>query len=348
MILMKVICLILLSFLTSLSFASGPRVVLMSSLKTPRVWYRSSDWKIEKSLEKIFNRAFEDTSYEIVIKEKASPKDLRSELQNPNNIAIFWVSHASAFQSDLPGVSSEGKVLDVELNNVADLFKDIHPNQRFLALIGCEASELLKRFDRSGFYSLHKNFKYTSFSRKIDARSGLKKAILESEDILGMLETKPRRVGRRRSFYKIPKVVEEHKYIESFIESKTCDFPIEGIELFLTRESENAMSASQVLLNGELIHFFDETNMGRKQFAKVVVSKKSLRKPLKLTLNSMKDFSLERQNLGLLTIESDRLMGNWKLFQDRIQRPIGLTKNLYRYQGEISQFYDQFFKYRCQ
>ena len=62
----------------------------------------------------------------------------------------------------------------------------------------------------------------------------------------------------------------------------------------------------------------------------------------------MKDFSLERQNLGLLTIESDRLMGNWKLFQDRIQRPIGLTKNLYRYRGEIPQSYDQYFKYRCQ
>ena len=94
--------LFLLSFMASAS--QKPRVVLLSSLKTPKIWYHSKDWKIEKPLKNIFHQAFDETDYEVIIKERVEPGELREELLNPLNMAVFWISHAAGLSSSSSGI----------------------------------------------------------------------------------------------------------------------------------------------------------------------------------------------------------------------------------------------------
>ena len=334
--------LFLLSFMASAS--QKPRVVLLSSLKTPKIWYHSKDWKIEKPLKNIFHQAFDETDYEVIIKERVEPGELREELLNPLNMAVFWISHAAGLSSSSSGISTKGAVLDIEPRNVASLFKDIHPNLHYLALIGCDGLDIINHFIDEGYLRDNINLKMTSFDRKIDARKGLRKAIRESEGILGDLKTYKRRIGRRNRVFKKNELFNSSQYIKDFYRNNICEQE-EVIELTLTREVRKDTPASVVFLNGFPIHHFPKSSGEIEQSKNVKVSSTLFQLNNKISHDSLKDFSKKRIELGRLSISSHYLDGDWDLFSTSTGRAIGISRNLYRFKGIVV---DQKFDFRHQ
>ena len=306
----------------SLSFsalADKPRVVLLSSLETPRIWYHSSSWKIEKPLRNIFKRAFSKTEYDIVIKERVTPKQLREELLNPLNIALFWVSHSAGSTSSRTGINKKGIILDYYSHNVASLFKEVHPNLRYLALVGCDAKSLLESYESEGLYRDSKKLKLFSFDKKVDARRGLRKAIRDSERSLGRLKKKIR-----------PVIDDETSIVDDFTDNYQCRYEEEVAQFEFVRTTKNKAQPALLKLNGYPLHVFEDLTDEREQVVRVNVPTRMIKFPMKLSLDSLKDFARQKIDLGLLEIRSQDIDGQWSLFSRANGTPVGVSRNLYR------------------
>ncbi len=307
----------------------------MSSLDTPDIWYHSNDWEIEEPLRKIFKKAFKATDYNIVIKEKATPTQLRDELLNPNNIAVYWVSHAAGSDSVSTGVVSSSAVVDYYFNDVKDLFKEVHPNMRFLGLIGCNAEGTIKKFYSEGHYQDNPLLKIHSFDKKIDARTGLRRSIKSSAEKLGELKTRQVRIGGRLKKRTLSQLINSANSIKNFHETKTCNIQKQGHEIIVTRVLSEDSAQATLFVGEKLLGYFPEGKAGETQELKVYLSEELANNPqkIKFKLDSLKFYSTEKLNLGRLDFESS-FQGDWKLFARRNGEPIGYTSNLYRYRGD--------------
>ena len=276
--------------------AYTPNVVLISSLETPDIWYRSNSWEVEDSLEKIFNSAFEKTDYNIVVIEKATPSDLRRELLNPDNMAVFWVSHAGLENNINSGIVNNGTVIDYYANDVVNLFKEIHPNMRFLGLIGCKAKNTINRFYSEGHYDDNENLKIHSFEKIVGARSGLKKSIKASAEKLGTLKKVQRKVGPKNSTVKertLPEFIDSKNFIQEFSDTKSCGSKKLGHKIIVRRTLNQESTQALLLVDEKIVGYFPEAKVGEVQEIEVYVSPKYAKSPkkIKFKLDSLKYFS---------------------------------------------------------
>ncbi len=348
---MKTLTILLLIILGAFADAK-PNVVLISSLDTPDIWFHSDDWEIEKPLKKIINKGFKDTDYNIVVIEKATPTQLRNELLNPNNIALFWVSHAAGSSNVASGVMSSSAVVDYYFNDVKVLFTEVHPNMKFLGLVGCNAQGTIEKFYEEGHYANNPSLQIHSFDKKVDARTGLKKSIKESSPKLGFLKQRAYKfpTGSRRVRYRdLPIIIEEQDAITNFYETQVCNLQYRGHKVSVTRELEKDADQAALLMNDKLMGYFEAAKAGESQTIDVYIPNEFLTSTakLKFKIDSLKFFSKERVELGRLSFESD-FSGRWELFARRNGEPLGYTSNLYRYKGTINELEaTQYSKFNC-
>ncbi len=308
--------------------ALAARVVLLSSLDTPKIWYHSKDWEIEEPLEKIFLKHFKKSGYEIVIKEKVDQETLWKELHNPENIALFWVSHAKEQTQLTDGISNDAAVVDYYGNDVKDLFKNVHPNMKFLSLVGCNAESLINNYKSSGEYSNNPNLRVHSFDKKIDARKGLRKSIKASAKSLGFYKNT---FGKGGQIYSTPEVQ------NSFSSNIACLAKEEVFEISIERYTNQAGPSVALKINSKILTMLPKSAAGELNNYKFFVPSSLIKSPsdLKITIDSNQFYSSERIELGEFTITPVNFLGKWKLFAKKDGTPIGITKNLLRYSGEI-------------
>jgi len=137
---------LLLFFITySLASYAKPAVVLLVSLNNPkhRPIFRTQDWSLSENLIQYFKQKLGAIPYDLVVINNATDENLHQELTNPKNIALFWISHAGSFQNGDDGLGVEDLILDKEGKNLKDIFKRIHPNLRYLSILGCKARPIL-------------------------------------------------------------------------------------------------------------------------------------------------------------------------------------------------------------
>ncbi|EQC46905.1 hypothetical protein [Bacteriovorax sp. Seq25_V] len=332
---------ILLFFLLSLNVFAA-RVVLLSSVETPKIWYHSKDWKIEDSLEKIFHKSFKKSGYEIIIKEKVDQQTLWEELHNPDNIALFWVSHAKAESQLANGITNDAAVVDYFGNDVKDLFRSVHPNMRYLGLIGCNAKSLLQTFKENGDYNSNPNLITHSFDKKIDARKGLRQSIKNSAKSLGIYKKNRKKDG---FIYSTPSI------LSLFSENRMCEQETSVYEVKITRTSDVDVESVAVKVNSKVLAILPAMSANDIQDVKVFIPSSivSTKHDLKITIDSNKYYSATRLDLGQFDFQAVNFIGNWKLFAKKDGTPIGITKNLYQYKGKVPEIESTTLKslYQC-
>jgi len=334
--------LLLATFIISSMTWAAPNVVLLSSLDTPKIWYHSKKWKIEKTLNKIFYKRFKNSGLNIVIKEKVDQETLRKELLNPNNIAVFWVSHAKDSQQISSGVSSDAAIVDYYGVDVKNHFKNIHPNMRYVGLVGCNAANLLKEYREQGHYNSNKDLYIHSFDKKVDARIGLRKSIRKSAKKIGKL---------KKRLLATPRVIGFSSVFNEFNSNRACLETQKGFKVAVTRELTEDAPAAAVKINNKILHVFASAQAGDIQNAEIYVQPNLdniNRNSFKVTIDTNLFSGMKKLYLGDFDFSSS-WNGKWKIFAKRDGTPLGVTKNLYRFIGKTPELEAQesFRPYEC-
>lgn len=147
-----------------------PRIVLLTSLDMSK----SGDYykNYLDNIEFIFKKKISDIlqwkedEYILNIVHYATATDIRRALMSPDSVAVIYLSHA--------GYSSQGMlessiISDFELNDVKEAFYDVHPNLKFLGVIGCTSKEVFARLKNSG-YSLNSDLEIMVEATIVDAQ----------------------------------------------------------------------------------------------------------------------------------------------------------------------------------
>lgn len=88
--------------------------------------------------------------FDFVILDYAKASDLAFALHDPLAVSVIWVAHAST-EELFSGMAPE-HISDWRKNDVKDLFRDVHPNIRFLGIVGCMTAGIIEKFRSRGSY----------------------------------------------------------------------------------------------------------------------------------------------------------------------------------------------------
>jgi hypothetical protein len=183
-------------FMIRHSLADQQKIVLLTSMSVKNIhpWFSFFSFKdYVQGLEESFIRQFSDSRYLVEIKHDADQFDLWNVLHDPRNVAVFWLSHAGAAEGGALGENliSTHSVIDAHGFDLTPVFQKIHPNLRFLAVIGCFSKQVMDSLPHLSHDTKHPDHPYLrlfTFSHKVDAKRGLHLAMDESKKILEIPE----------------------------------------------------------------------------------------------------------------------------------------------------------------
>lgn len=278
---------------------SQRRVVMLVSLdpETNRPPLRFRSWDINEKLEKTFRRKLRKENLELVILPFARQDEIRNELLNPNNHAVFWVGHANRAED----LTSAG-LYDDRGFNLKELFQEVHQNIKFLGLVGCRALPFVKALKEKGHWDLNTHLNFYAREKKTDARKGLKRAIK------AFIKSKPTK-------------------------APTCH-EVEKYEVTVTRHSNEELSSARILRKGQLIGTFEKGETYKTIYLPVGLKKSEYKLVFE---SGAPNNTTHAFNLGKLEFSSNSPELTWKLFADRNGKPLGFGNNIYRFTGKITE-----------
>lgn len=167
----------------------APVVKLLTSLDYSNYeipfFRRSYYLSIHEKLEQIFRRKTKNLDAIIEVVHFADRSDIWRELQDPRNIAVFIVAHGVMGVVAREFLGWEDRALiDYQGFEVSHALERVHPNLRWLALIGCSSGHALLPDENPEVFEINPDFVLYEFDKKIGAQHGLKKSLRESIPLL--------------------------------------------------------------------------------------------------------------------------------------------------------------------
>lgn len=295
------------------SFASfaGEKLVLMTSLDPikNRPVGRSKVWNINQKLENIF---FDKLRREITnlddvkIIHFATVQDLERELADPENKAVFWVSHSNG--SDAGSVLDRNVIVDYEGKDLSEAFQNPSNKLEYLAFVGCRADYTVKKHTDMGVMNNNENLQVYSSQKKVDARRALKRAISNYRYHLYQ--------GNLSESTKSCETVERQKLIIR------RTLPMEKIE-------EHKITAIKVLQRGRLLGVFPIAELGDVQELAVAMVPGESKRDIKLVFDS--GIASEQVVMG----EFEVLGQDYQVFSTRDGRPLGKGRYVFNFKGDL-------------
>ncbi|MFT6071121.1 MAG: hypothetical protein ACJAT2_002110 [Bacteriovoracaceae bacterium] len=265
--------------------------------ETNRPPLRSRNWDINEKLEKVFLKKLKKENLDLVILPFARQDELRAELLNPNNHAIFWVGHSNAEA----GLAAAG-IYDDQGFNMKELFQEVHQNIKFLGLVGCQALPFVESLKNSPYWKLNSHLTTYAREKRVDARKGLKRAI--------------------KAFINS----EEGK-------TPTCE-EREVIQVRVSRTSDQELSSARIIRKGQLVGTFEKNQEETTIELPLGLKKSELKLVLE---SGAPNNTKTKFNLGKLEFTSENESLNWKLFADREGNPLGFGSHVYRFTGNLKE-----------
>ncbi len=170
---------------TSLSASELGKVVLLTSIQSPKGLFHSDSYWAENEVEKIFDQAFSKSGYQIEMIRHANAWHLFQALHDPETVGVFWLSHAAAPQKLGSILSISDAIVSYDGFDVKTLFQDVGPSVRFLAVIGCSDQQTLNRYREQGYYAQNPLLQIVSFEDKVQPSPALIYSLNQSIDSLG-------------------------------------------------------------------------------------------------------------------------------------------------------------------
>lgn len=338
----------------SSAFAQQQKITLLISLDPQKLCnsiFSCSKKDYISALEDIFLKQFSKSHYEIEIHNFADQRDLWTALHDPQNVAVFWLSHAGAAKNRR-GEPSElmtvGQVSDASGFAVSPVFTKIHPNLRFLGVIGCNTTDTLKRFHFPPDLTVYAN------NKKVDAKRGLKSAIKKSLDTLQKAEIRAGYISEcpdKQTGYSIR--------IQRFFSSNKSIRPAARV-----LAGENVLGVFPGVQNtgviGQEQKFFvpqKEGDIKSLPDLRIDVGTNAIFQADKTLMNM-----LDIGNLNFILTDNAkqdlRIWGPWDLWTAQSGIPIGLFLNIYKTNaiklggtlqqfGDLSRFQSEYSEFQC-
>jgi hypothetical protein len=205
-----------------------------------------------------------------------------------------------------------------EGSDLKSIFSEIHPNLKFLAVIGCKSHPVLDSILNSNeFKRDHVGLAWVAFGDQIDAKKGLKAAIRVSTHFLNQ-----------------PEVIQGY----SSPSPLRIGLPI-TITRDLSRSGKGAFPALRIENQGKVLGVFpSEVEGGGLQTLETWIPILSENiEPSQLKLVASSGFHASTSNrkfdLGELKISAAWTESGWRAFSDRNGILFGVSTNIYLYQG---------------
>jgi hypothetical protein len=285
------------------AFAGRQAVLLVSVTGKSGILFQRKETSLR--LVEQFTKHYREFQLPLKVIREATQDDLHRELSDPRNDAVFWISHAVSSDSQ-DGLGFDDGILDFEGRNVRELFQNVHPSVRFLAVLGCKARPILEKLVAEGFYKHNGQLTIYSRDEKID---GLKE---------------------------IPRALESYRKVTAE-PSSFCPVK-EGYPVRLVRQLVTAgkPTSVKVLNRGRLLGVFPKGEPGASQEMNVYLESVSSPQDLKLVFDSGLAAKSEIHSMGLIEVFTFSFDGGWEPFTDSHGRILGHNQNIYRYSGSAT------------
>lgn len=329
------------------------KVILLTSINSPKVWFRGSDWEVSTDLEKEFRSAFRNSGFSVEVKHGSGAWDLWQALHDRSAVGIFWLSHAGSSRNLGSGtVRLDSTLLTADGLNVKALLQKIPSRLKYFALIGCRGDSLFKELKEQGYLAKKDGPVLRSFDESIDAMEGLRFALNAAVPVIGDEQRStwsgdqidPASSLEDRRFTGTPVIVGKKPVIKTPTEAGNRSSDVATLHL-IRKISQNAdpnqLTELLITMNGNAVGVLKKPLPGEEQELEITVPEAlavavlsgDATKRLSLVLSSSQ--TLTPDNLGRLrfTTPTGREV-SWQLFADSRGFPIGDRSALFRYQYE--------------
>ncbi len=283
-------------------------------------------------LEGIFRGAFVGQGYRIRVVHEADQHDLWSALRDPSTVGLVWLSHGGG-ASGGDGYGTEGVLIDHQYFNILPALQGIHPNLRFLGVVGCKSESALENyFVKHGIRAKNPNFVFRGFDSTVEPRQGLREVVAAAKTALDRPEVRRGYVGTCAT---------ERGYGVRVTRRFTSGFasPTEELLDLHAHPTFRRMPAVRIQHRDEVLAVLPAGwNGGVQQtIVNIPLPEGSVRSPveLKFLSNIGENYWLPTRPLevGRLSFEAPWAGAAWSLFAKPDGSPIGVTAHVYRYQG---------------
>lgn len=304
------IILILLTFLSTSIFAKN--IVLLSSFENKDI---KTEFKVDRITKKKLS-LYENYNHNLIIIHKASVKHLYKYLNDPETMALFWIGHGG-FKSTRgsQAIRPTPILSDHQKLNVAKAFQSVHPNIKFISIIGCNSFQILE-----GVLNHRDDLGYYIPTKKVLATLALRKSF---------------RIFKRHFFSN------RYEYISDDIQKQ-------GIPVTVTRTVPNDSSALMIFAGKKLISLLPALKANESQSEIVYLPyKEGLKKyELKIVFATGQSAYDNTDNFGEIKVNHQDL-SLWKLFSKANGEPFGVNERVFLFKNEIENlFIDYYVKYK--
>lgn len=284
----KFLLISILGLMSLFTFAGEVHLVTSLKLKENNIRY----------LERNFANAFKNSQLKTVIHHEADPETLYKIMTSDETEAVIWISHAAGDHHLQAGLKGTNIIADFYGNDVKKFFTLIPKNLRFLGIVGCQAKGIVDGFRERGNYASAPSLEIMSFEKKVRMYPSFQKVLKEAKKVLAKNfvphsneETIPLKISR------------SHLGDLPSLQPGWVEMGDKVLGIFSLNEMEpvSNLNISKA--------FWESTGEE--------VTKRNI-KFMRLHSATTTD-----ESTGVLNLELDPSLGQWKLFANRDRKPIG-------------------------
>ena len=308
--------------LTGVSASAGvPKIILLSSVSVHETnipilsqFYKNFDRRMERVFRREIGKIAGNQNVEIDVINGADLHDAWVAMHSPENVAVFWLSHAGWASNGGAGLQNDDLIIDKAGYNIKKALETPDQNLQWLSVISCNSQKVLTDLKAQGYFSENKNLSLQGFDTKVLARAALKHSVRASREVL---------LAALASW-----------------NGKLHDVPVpSGDPLTIIRQTMSASPPVSIEVGGKVLGIFPQAKAGETQTQTVFVARDAALAPksqLKIVFDTGTIFSPDqlRTDLGSFDFHASWTGAAWSLFQDADGHAIGVGTRIYRYTGK--------------
>lgn len=282
-----------------------PKIVLLTSLNLTSmqpVFFKERYRTFNLKLEEQFREFFKNKNYRLDVTHFARQDEVWKAVSSGENAAVILLAHAGNIADQNVGIQ-RAALVDLYGYDMTPVLQGVHPQMRFLSVIGCNYKHHLDQLIGQSHSGLSTLF----FDNKVGPEEGLKKTLLALEKALN---APPR------------KAFSLQQNSASFILQIKRKVPAEENEVY---HPPVRIESSQ----GKVLGVFPRALPGEEQMIRISLPDKP--KKLIVTAGNNPFVTPEDLRLGEFTFESSLLPGNWIVFADGSGQAFGTVSHIYHY-----------------
>lgn len=347
-----------------------PKAVLLTALdpSAGKSMLDGPNWNGNQVLEEVFRKRFENSGYQLEVHHDTDAQTLWDTLQDPDNIAVYFVGHAAPERpvGTAGGISGESIVADRNGDNLVDLFTHISPNLRYLALVGCEAQPIFDQFRQQGVYKDNPNLQILAFDHLVDPynfpidfswNGGLDQAIDKSVDVIAKPVTfddlypyhspcdsrRGEQLDACKAYYVSHRKISINPEFENGLPTPALSRgpTVQIVRTIPADAPANSVQALMIYTQDRVLGFFPKSTPGQTQTIEITLDPTKLQSAADLKLTAMTGINVEsgqQITIGKLSFAPSWRGGNWAPLAGQDGVPLGVTENIFDYSGALPRF----------